>query len=316
MADLPSFRVNRHAPFTHTGLDFAGPFEIRSGTTRNAPKTKAYVCIFVCMSTKAKHLELAHNLSTKAFLAVYNRFVSRRGIPAHLYSDNGTNFVGASRELPKLLKAASKEADEIYKRVLNEGTQWHFNPPSAPSFGGIWERGVRSIKTHLNRVAAKASFTYEEFNTLLTMIEACLNSQPLCPLENDCEEIEALTPGHFLIGKMLRAVPMPSIADKYVSTNEKFQLIRKLTEHFWQRWYKEYLHTLQQRVKWKVECENIKIGQIVIIIEDNIPPANWLLAKITGIELGSDGKVRVVEVRTKSGTLKRPIHKICPLPIE
>lgn len=103
MGNLPYMRVQQFRPFTHTGIDFAGYFEVKTSERRNASFTKCYASLFICLTTRAIHLELVSSLSTIAFLAALKRFISRRGLPAHIYSDQGMNFVGASNELPKLL---------------------------------------------------------------------------------------------------------------------------------------------------------------------------------------------------------------------
>lgn len=188
MADLPKFRVSQLKAFSHVGVDYAGPYAISMNRHRGNRTTKAYICLFICCSTKALHLELASDLSSEIFLAALQRFVARRGRCSHIYSDCGTNFVGAYREIKNFMRdAASRESIE-----------WHFNPPSAPHMGGLWEAGVKSVKSHLKRVLGEQILSYEEFTTLLCMIEAILNSRPLISVSSDSEDVNVLTPGHFL----------------------------------------------------------------------------------------------------------------------
>lgn len=317
MADLHKSRLKDLHVFGQTGMDYCGPFEIRSGTLRNSPRTKAWIAIFVCMSTRAKHLELVQSLSTKTFLAAFTRFVSRRSLPSDLYSDNATCYTGAASELPKLFLQASKEQQEVQRDLANRGVTWHFIPGRSPMQGGNWEIQVRSLKRLLYRSARSNVFTYEDLNTLLTMIEASLNSQPLCALGSDTENMEALTPGHFLTGRLLTGIPMPSIIDNKIAMSEKFMLVRQQHERFWRQWLSEYLHTLNQRAKWHQPHPNIKVGQLVILVEDNVIPAKWPMARIHSVKIGDDGYVRSVEVRTEnSKILTRAIQRICPLPGE
>ncbi|XP_011879793.1 PREDICTED: uncharacterized protein LOC105568594, partial [Vollenhovia emeryi] len=142
------------------------------------------------------HLELVTDYSTQAFIAAYKRFTARRGICATLHSDCGTNLKGADAELKKLFAAASKQLGDLANLLANNGTQWIFNPPSAPHFGGKWEAGVKSTKFHLRRVVGDHLLTYEEMTTLLTQIEAVLNSRPLCALTDDPDDLNVLTPAH------------------------------------------------------------------------------------------------------------------------
>lgn len=146
--------LHKYSPIGHSIiLDFAGYFEVKTSTRRNAPFTKCYISLFVCLTTKAIHLELAHDISTVAFIAALNRFTARRGIPSNMYSDRGTNFIGTANELPKSWYVAdSNESKLIQQECTTKGMSWHFNPARASHFGGLWEAGVKSVKTHLHRV--------------------------------------------------------------------------------------------------------------------------------------------------------------------
>ncbi|XP_046614185.1 uncharacterized protein LOC124302277 [Neodiprion virginianus] len=185
MGQLPQSRVTQSRPFLHSGVDYAGPFSIRASRGRGAKSCKGYIVIFICFTTSAVHLELVSDYTTEAFIAAYKRFTSRRGICASIASDCGTNLVGADSELRRLLAASSKEFAEIANTLASHGTQWRFNPPSAPHFGGKWEAGVKSVKFHLKRVIGEATQTFEQFATFLTQVEATLNSRPLCAISDD-----------------------------------------------------------------------------------------------------------------------------------
>jgi transposase InsO family protein len=158
------------------------------------------------MSTKALHLELVSDLTTNAFIAALRRFMSRRGRPAQVYSDNGTNFVGASKELKRFLSRL-KSSEEVCVYTASEGITWSFNPPHSPNFGGLWEAGIKSVKTHLKKIIGMTPVNFEEMYTILTKVEACLNSRPLCVLSNDFESPAVFTPGHFLIGQAPCSLP-------------------------------------------------------------------------------------------------------------
>lgn len=184
MGDLPSQRITQSRPFSHTGCDYAGPFCIKLSKGRKPKTAKAYICLFVCMATKAIHLELVSDLTSDAFLAAFRRFVSRRGFCSNVYSDNGTNFQGARRCLNEMHKLVISEAynEVIAASLAKDNVTWHFIPPSSPHFGGLWEAGVKSVKFHLRRVIGATILTFEEMYTVLTQIEAVLNSRPLCVL--------------------------------------------------------------------------------------------------------------------------------------
>lgn len=185
MGDLPAARVMPAPPFHISGVYFASPFLIKPRKGRGVKATKHYLCLFVCFATKALHLEVATDLSTECFIAAYRRFSARRGVPLHIYSDNGTNFIGANNELKELSTFINNQTNQsqIQNAIGQTGTTWHFIPPRSPHFGRLWEAGVKSVKTHLKRVVGNSLLTYEEFLTFLLQIEAMLNSRPLTPTQ-------------------------------------------------------------------------------------------------------------------------------------
>ncbi|XP_046602575.1 uncharacterized protein LOC124296586 [Neodiprion lecontei] len=308
-------QVTQSRPFLHSDVDYAGPFSIRASRGRGAKSCKGYIVIFICFTTSAVHLELVSDYTKETFIAAYKRFTSRREICASMASDCRTNLVGADSELRRLLAASSKEFSEIANILASHGTQWRFNPPSAPHFGGKWEAGVKSVKFHLKRVIGDATQTFEQFATFLTQVKATLNSRPLCAISDDPRDPSALTPGHFLVGSALNTIPEPSLIEVPVQRLSHWQHSRQMPEHFWKRWSTEYLQSFQNLSKWQTHCGNIKIGSIVLVKNENLPPSVWPLAKVIEVHPGTDGLVRVVTVKTKSAVLKRPIVNLCVLPV-
>ncbi|XP_072398372.1 uncharacterized protein [Diabrotica undecimpunctata] len=199
MANLPTIRVTPLRAFLSVCVDFAGPFSLLMSKHRGAKTYKGYVCVFVCTSTKAIHLEVTSNLSSESFLAAFRRFVSRRGKCLTIRSDQGNNFKGASNEIINLAQSAAETLS----------ITWDFNPPGAPHFNVLAEAGVKSFKNHMYRVLGTQILTYEEFYTLMTQIEAVLNFRPLCAASSDPNDLQALTPGHFLIFKPLVWIQFP-----------------------------------------------------------------------------------------------------------
>ncbi|XP_025201851.1 uncharacterized protein LOC112599258 [Melanaphis sacchari] len=309
MGILPSPRVHPSRPFSTTGVDFAGPLNLRSGI-RRVTSIKTWIAVFVCLATRAIHLEPVVGLTSNAFFAALRRFMARRGKCSKIYSDNGTNFVGVQRELANYIKDADSN-------IAQDGIQWHFNPPAAPHFGGIWESAVKSAKHHLTRVVKDSRFTLEELGTLLCQIEACLNSRPLTPLSLDALDLEPITPAHFLIGGPLLLVPEPDLSKENINALRRWKYVQALMQMFWKRWSKEYLPQLQVRGRWVSQTEQMKIGEIVIIKEEFTPPGKWKLGRVTKTHPGSDGIVRVVTLKTSNhDELKRPVVKLCRLPVE
>ncbi|XP_065161391.1 uncharacterized protein [Atheta coriaria] len=236
MAPLPIPRVTQSRAFDHTGVDYAGSFNIKTWKGRNTKTYKGYFALFVCLSTSAVrvHLELVSDYTSDAFIAAYKRFTARRVICATFNSDCGTNFKGADKEIRRLFTAATKESMEIGNLLGSLGTQWKFNTPSAAHFGGKWESGVKSVMHHLRRSVGER--TFEEMTTFLTQVEATLNSRPLCPLTEDPEDLEALTPGHFLIGKAPNVLPEPSLDHLQPDRLSRWQLVRQALDGFWKHW--------------------------------------------------------------------------------
>lgn len=318
MGNLPADRFKAQRPFLISGVDFCGPFYISYRIRGKAPY-KVYVAIFVCFSSKAVHIELVSDLSTNTFLLCLKRFIGRRGIPQRLYCDNATNFVGASSKLRELRQRFFDDANikELMHYSTFTGFEFSFIPPRSPHFGGLWESAVKSTKTLLVKNMSQAHLTYEEFQTVLIEVEAILNSRPIAPRSDDPNDGEALTPAHMLIGSSLMALPDENLEGyKNINYLKRWQLVTYLKQQFWLQWVRDYVLNLQQRCKWLKSCENIKVGELVIVHEDNIPPQHWLLARVVQAIPGRDGKVRVVDLKTSKGVLRRSIHKIAPLPIE
>ena len=209
MAPLPAIRTASQRAFLCVGLDYAGPFVVKCSKGRGIKTTKGYVAIFVCLVVKAVHIEIVSDLTTDSFLAAFHRFTFRRGHCKIVYSDNATTFKGAAAEIKRQFQATTSMSVEIAAQVARDGTTWSFIPPRAPHFGGLWEAAVKSFKYHFVRVIGEAVLTYEELATFASLVEACLNSRPLCPMSNEPNDFNALTPGHFLVGSALSTRPEP-----------------------------------------------------------------------------------------------------------
>lgn len=341
MGDLPSVRVTNHRPFLRSAIDYAGPIQIKVPTTnvRKYEITKGYIAVFICLATKCIHLEVASDQSTEKFLQAYKRFASRRGAPRELRSDNGTNFVGAKNELERLWEMLKSQvgSDLIRKSLAKDGTDWSMVPPYTPHFNGLCEAAVKSAKYHLRRVLESTPFTFEEMNTILCQIEAILNSRPLIPQSDDVNDLNVLTPGHFLIGEQMTAIPEPNLQHIQLNRLDRYQLMQRKVQDFWSKWEKDYLSSLQQRTKWQTPIDNLKVGQLVTIKDDDTPPTKWLMARVVKIKPGKDNHVRVAQLRTATisgkvkpgknirdmvaelkttyGTAERSVHNLCILPL-
>ncbi|XP_073946806.1 uncharacterized protein [Choristoneura fumiferana] len=314
MGNLPPSRVREARPFIRVGIDFAGPFSIRTSNQRKSKVVKAYLCVFVCLAVKAVHLEVTSDLTTNAFMASFDRFVSRRGMVSDVYTDCGKNFQGARRHLNEVDVFLRQHQHDLTEALAKVSVKWHMNPPYAPHMGGLWEASVKSAKLLLKRTLGEQVLTFEELTTIFAKVEAVLNSRPLCPTSNDPNDLETLTPGHFIIGHPLVSLPEYDFDHTPISRLNRWQLVQQISQHFWRRWQLEYLHNLQQRAKWCKNVPNLKIGDLVLVKEDNLPPLQWRKARVSKLRPGADGVVRVVELRTSTGTCVRSVAKVCPLP--
>ena len=170
MGELPLCRVNATCKaFRRVGVDYGGPLFVKTSKGRGIRKTKAYICLFLCLVTKAIHIELVSDLSTNLFLAAFKRFIARRGPVSYLLSDGGINFIGAKRQLNEIFDLISSEkyTNELIEELTALRIEFHIQAPAAPHHSGVWESNVKSVKTHLYRVLGTHTLTYEELNTRL-----------------------------------------------------------------------------------------------------------------------------------------------------
>ncbi|GFX85630.1 hypothetical protein TNCV_2470321 [Trichonephila clavipes] len=237
MTNLPKHRVTLERPFINCGIVYAGPVLIKCNKCRGTKSTEGYIALFVCLATKAVHIESVGDLTTDSIIAALRRFSARRGAYRHIYSDNGTNFVGARRKLDEIRKLwlSLPTNEDISYHLSKSSIDWHFIPPSSPHFGGIWESGIRSVKFYLKKVLGETILTFEESTTLLPQIEGLLNSRPLSYVnDSDIECISTHTPSHFLTGDVLLSVPeeLPSTSNN----RGRWELLQNIKRGFWKKW--------------------------------------------------------------------------------
>lgn len=296
MAPLPECRTQPYVkPFTHTGVDYFGPYNVSIGRRTE----KRWGVVFTCMTTRAVYLEVAHDLSADAFLVCLNSVQSRRGKIKFLYSDNGTNFVGADNELKK-----------IRYRLASDGIVWTFNPPLSPHFGGAWERMVREIKSLL----PSDTMPEHTLRALLTEIEFIINCRPLTSISLDATDDEPITPHHFLMGCAGSTETSLNDVSKAEASRQQWKRVQLLAKNYWDRWLHEYLPTQAKRSKWSKVVKNVKVGDIALIADDN-QKAKWKKGMIIKIHTGKDGNVRSAVVKTANGEYTRPVVKLAVLDV-
>lgn len=317
MGQLHKARVNVSRPFQTTGIDFCGPFFVRP-QPRARVLVKTYVCVYSCFATRATHLEVVEDLSTEGFLASLRRFVSRRGVPSEIYSDNGTNFIGGRNELAELRQLFLSEGHNnmLQQFCSNLKMKWKTIPARSPHWGGLWESTVKQFKYHFRTMTQNLVFNWPGLETLVCQIEAVLNSRPLSPMTSNAEDFAVLTPGHFLIGQPMTLLPEPSYSDVNCGRLKLWQERQKILNEVWNRIQKEYISELQKRAKWQTESPNLQPNALVLLYDENLPPCQWRMGRVTEIHPGDDGKVRSVTIKTSTGVTKRAVTRLAPLPID
>lgn len=323
MADLPTDRVEESPPFTHTGLDCFGPFLVSAGRR----SVKRYGLILTCMASRAVHLEVLEDMSTDAFICGLRRFIAIRGNVRTIRCDRGTNFVGAERELRQAWR--QMDSDKVSAEMKERSCEFHFNPPSASHFGGVWERLIRQVRQVIQGLLSEHEnrLTTDTLPTLFYEVAAIVNNRPLCveSLE-DPRSPAPLTPNHLLTIKPEPVFPPPGNFKKSdLYSGKRWRRVQFLVEQFWSRWRVEYLATLQPRKKWHREKDSVQKGMLVILMDEGAPRGTWKIARIEKIYPSDDGLVRSVQLRLPSAQkdgkkltvqtsfLDRPVHRIIPL---
>ncbi|XP_030834878.1 uncharacterized protein LOC105444169 [Strongylocentrotus purpuratus] len=285
MADLPAFRVVADEPaFTHVGMDYFGPYEIKCGRSVR----KRYGVVFTCMTTRAIHIEVANSLDTSSCIDAIRRMMSRRGPIKRLVSDNGTNLVGTKAELRKAL--SDWNVDEISNFTANHSIDWSFNPPGASHHGGVWERQIRTIRkvlhALLNEQYLRTCQSEEQLHTLMCEVEAIINSRPLTRVSDDPGDLEVITPSSLLHMKQTSAPPPSKSTEGDVFARRRWRQMQYLADLFWKRWIREYLPSLQQRQRWQQPERNLQVGDVVLIADGTVPRCCWLMGRVLEVYPG------------------------------
>ena len=195
LADLPKERLAYQSfPLNKTEDDYFGPFYVIVCRTTE----KRWGFHFTCLTTRAVDIEVVPSMDTSSCVMGEEWFVSRRGTPAMIWSDNGTNFIGAEKELREGIEKWNKI--NIAAEIEHKGIKWRFNPSSAPHQGGIWETLIRCFKRVLYTILGTRRLTDEVLNTTFCLVEYALNSRPSMPVSADLSHLGAITPNHFLLG--------------------------------------------------------------------------------------------------------------------
>ncbi|XP_052443245.1 uncharacterized protein LOC127984578 [Carassius gibelio] len=308
MADLPPARLRLYKPpFWSTGIDCFGPFTIKIGRRTE----KRWGIIFKCMTTSCIHLDLLENMDTDAFLMALRRFVSRRGKPYEILADRGTNFRGGATELQE---AFTSLQGPLKEHLASQEIAFQFNPPQAPHFGGTWEREIRSVKSALQVVLGNQTVTEALLRTVLVEVEGILNSKPLGYVSSDVADPDPVTPNLLLMGRRDASLPQAIYSSSDLLGKRRWRHSQILADHFWVNFIRHYLPSLQPRQKWQKDTANLSTGQIVMIVDPQLPRALWPIGRVAKTFAGVDNRIRTAEVQVKGRTYLRPVARLVKLP--
>ncbi|KAJ8036637.1 hypothetical protein HOLleu_20672 [Holothuria leucospilota] len=305
MASLPKERLAPFTPpFFYTSCDYFGPLQVKVGRNK---VTKHYGVIFTCLNTRAVHLELSVDCSTMEFLQVIRRFFAIRGQPVQILSDNGTQFVGAEKELRLMIQGWSDE--QLKEFCAERQTEWKFTTPSAPHQNGCAESLVKSCKMAIRRAIGEQVLTVMELNTCLQEIANLVNQRPIGRIPTDPDDGRYLCPNDMLLGRASRDVPQGPFRETR-NPRHRVEFVQKIVDSFWRRWTRDVLPLLVPRRKWDVHRRNVRVDDIVMMVETNAVRGKWILGRVVQVYPGSDGKVRNLRVKTSTTEFCRPVTKI------
>ena len=321
MAELPTARVFDTHAWDTSGVDMMGPFGVKR--TNSRATHKVYVALFTCFSTRSIHVELVNNMDADSFILALARFSARRPGLRHLYSDNGSNFVGGFNILSKRAKEVegscaatthtisskdlAKVRDSVRPRILKQGLDWTFLPPYASHYAGVWERMVGLVKRHLARISSGAKLHEDALHTALVQIEGIVNNRPLTAVPTnpqDINEYKPLRPRQILnpsfTGDLLPDF-VADIPDEGEKMRYRYLAARERVRAFWKAWKEDYVTSLANRKKWTKSEKNLAVGDLVIIVDDTLQRIFWELGRV--VEVDDEDHARKILV-------KRPNQKI------
>ena len=294
MADLPKDRFQEAAPFTYCAFDMFGPFKIKVKRS----EVKRYVAMFTCLASRAIHIEVSHSMTTDSLIQALRRLIATRGNVRQIRSDNGPNLVGVEQELIHAFNEMDHTKIQNFLQNNNaDWIQWKRNPPAASHMGGIWEHQNRSARCILASLLQTHgdSLDEETFQTLMAEKEAVINSRPLTvETINEDQGFKPLSPNNLLTTRSKVVMPPLEVFQRLdLYCRQRWRRVQHITNEFWCRWRKEFVHTHQERQKWTTKKRNFRIIDIVLLKED-APRNQWPLCKIIKTNPDDQGTVRSV----------------------
>ena len=287
-------------PFSYVAIDFFGPLKVKVKRSHE----KRYGLIISCLTLRAVHIEVTHSLSTDSFLCALMRFISRRGKPEKIFSDQGGSFIAGDKELRQEIENFNQV--KINKCMTQRHIEWHFNTPHSSHKNGAAERMIRTVRKILNSVINMQLLNDEQLVTVVAEAEKVLNDRPLSYVSDDVKSLDVLTPSKLLLLRSNRCMPAGVFNKNENVAVRTWRQSQHLANVFWKRFINEYMLTLQVRSKWQRSSRNIREGDIVLVRVPNISRGQWPLGRVVEVSKGRDGLVRSLKVRTHTSLLARP----------
>ena len=314
---LPAERVQWVPPFSHVGVDHTGSYAIKDPQGR---KTKAYICLFVCVTTRAVHLEVVENLTTSSFIMCLRRLAATKGMPTLILLDNRRTFIAGETFLLDLQLDPS-----VREYLQSKNVRWKHQTPRSPWMGSHFERLVRTIKANLTTAISRKFVTLVEFSTVVKEAENIVNSRPLT-YQSDSTRDVPLSPSQLAWGRDLTLMPPllqpgdPLDEDHDArATRAQYELLSNALERFWKRWHNEYLLSLREK-HYNRCAENpthyLSVGKLVIVRHDNVHRIEWPLGVITAIYPDDRGVIRTAEVEECGKRSLQPVSYLVPLELD
>ena len=310
MSDLPPERLIPSPPFTNVGVDYFGPFLLK-GEVQKRTLGKGYGVVFTCVTSRAVYVDVVQNYSTDGFMQVIRRFAAIRGWPKWFYSDNGSNLVGASKELKEIISRFKEE--ELIRYANQHGTEWKFTPAEAPWMNGVTESMVKSVKRSISNAIGSQVMEFSVMLTVLFEVSQLVNSRPIGKHPRNPEEGCYLCPNDLLLGRSSARIPQGPFKE-HVSVAKRYEFIQSITETFWRKWVRDCFPSLIARKKWHVEKQNVLVDDMVLIKDNNAKRGVWKVGIVKDVKISGDGRVRCATVAYKTIPEHEPVSRYAGSP--
>ena len=297
MGELPEERTTPAAPFEYTAVDMCGPYEVKDVVKRRA-SMKVWGIVFSCMVSRAVYADVVESPSVDNFLKVFSRFTAVRGCPKKLWSDRGTNFVGAEPAIRGKPTLFSDDAcSDLQDRTAGAGVEWNFCSADAPHRNGVAEAGVKIFKGALSSVGVKGNLSCLELQTLFFLAANLANERPIgARVQVKDDEVAVVTPNSLLLGRA-RPSGDPEVLDAEAYSLVRLRAIQTEVAEFWRRWSQLAGPNLHVRQKWHTRVRDVQVGDIVWVADQNALRGRYRLGRVVAVVCGRDGAVRDADVK-------------------